>query len=78
MIVTPFDTLAELRFQRHVEYLHRLGPSAVGELIAEIGEVRSVRSLIDRKLADYARLDPEILRALGGDRFPPRVFLAGP
>ncbi len=72
MTVAPFDTLAELRFQRHVEYLHRVGPRALGEFLAEIGATRSCRTEIDRRLARYANLNPEILRALGG------VALVGP
>ena len=51
MSVTPSDVLLDLRFQRHVEYLHRLGPRAVGELLAEIGATRSCRTEIDRRLA---------------------------
>jgi len=64
------DLVADLHFRRQVEKLHRLGSRAVGELLAEIGEQRMCRSFIDRRLEAYGRLDPEVLRALDGDRFP--------
>ncbi len=64
------DIVANLRFRRQVEHLYGLGPRAVGELLAEIGAERSIRTVIDRKLNKYAQLRPEALRAAGGDRFP--------
>ena len=42
------------------------------EFLAELGEVRMVRTEIEEMLARYnARLDPKILNAIGGDRSPP-------
>ncbi len=64
------DLVGELRFHRQVEKLHRLGPRAYGELLAEIGEQRGCRTFIDQRLRAYAALDPEVVRELGGDRFP--------
>ena len=64
------DRVAELRFQRQVEKLHALGSRAVGELLAEIGEQRSCRTFIDQRLEAYSRLDPEIVKAVDGDKFP--------
>lgn len=55
------------QFARKVEALHRLGPRAVGCLLQEIANGRD----LDERLAVYARLDPETLAWLGGDRFPP-------
>ena len=43
-------------------------PRALG--LGERAVARACRER-DRRLAEYARLDPEILRALEGDRFPP-------
>ena len=57
--------------QRDVEKLHALGPRPTAELLAEIGAALGIRSSIESRLASYAGLDPEILRAVGGDRFPP-------
>ena len=71
MTLAPFDTLAELRFERDVRRLHQLGERAVGELLRELGEARSCRMEIDRRLQAYARLDPRTVRALDACHFPP-------
>ncbi len=63
------DLVGELRFHRQVEKLHRLGPRATGELLTEIGEQRGIRIFVDQRLRAYARLDPEVIRELDGDRF---------
>ena len=76
MIVTPFDTLAELRFQRHVEYLHRVGPRALGEFLAEIGATRSCRTEIERRLARYANTNPEFCEPLAATVFQALVVRA--
>ena len=62
--------VADLRRHRQVEHIHGLGPRAYGELLAEIGEQRGCRTFIDRRLRAYAALDPEVVRALGADKFP--------
>jgi hypothetical protein len=54
-------------FHRSVERVHALGVRALGELLIEIDVDRQV---IDR----YARLDPDTLRAFGGDRWPVSIF----
>ena len=64
------EIVGDLRFRRQVERLHSLGPRAVGELLAEIGEQRACRAFIDRRLAAYAALDPKVVRELDGDQFP--------
>ena len=64
------ELVADLRFHREAEKLHALGPRAIGELLAEIGEQRQCRTFIDQRLRAYARLDPEVVRQLDGDRFP--------
>ena len=64
------DLVADLRFHRQVEKIHGLGPRATGELLAEIGEQQHCRTFIDRRLAAYAALDPEVIRELDGDEFP--------
>ncbi len=64
------DLVDDLRFHRLVEKLHRLGPRAVGELLAEIGEQLSCRTFIDQRLEAYGQFDPELIRKLGGNEFP--------
>ena len=58
---------ADLRRQRRIEHVYRLGPRAVGELLDEVAQGEN----LDRALEAYQRLTPELLAALGGDRFPP-------
>ena len=62
------------RFERMVEHLHRLGPRPVAELLAEIATATGEPSLIVDRLQAYAGLDPAVLRAVGGDKFPPNVL----
>ncbi len=52
--------------QRRIEHLHSLGPRAVGELLYEVAEGED----LDRALGAYERITPDLLKALGGDRFP--------
>ena len=63
------EIVAGIRFRHHVEHLHCLGPRAVGELLAELGAERAVRTVIDDKLKRYAELDPKVVAATGGDGF---------
>jgi hypothetical protein len=67
----PAD-LRELRFQRNVAQLHRLGPRALHALLRELGARHLIGTEIETIVAWYvARLDDEMVRAVGGDRFPP-------
>jgi hypothetical protein len=38
--------------------------------LAEIGEQRACRTFIDQRLETYAALDPELVKAIEGDKFP--------
>ena len=58
--------MARLQRQRRIEHLHRLGPRAVGELLYEVSEGED----LDRGLEAFAHLTPDLLKALGADRFP--------
>lgn len=53
-----------LRLDRAAERLHALPPRVLAELLAEID---APLSTVER----YAALDAGMLRAVGGDRFPP-------
>jgi hypothetical protein len=73
------DPLTMLRLERGVEHLFRLGPRAVAEFLiaisAECGGLPAILDLID----EYrCRLTPEMVRAAGGDRFPPRPLQVVP
>ena len=61
------ETIASLRRQRATEHLHNLGPRPVLEALAEV----EAGADLNRVLADFARLDPETVRQIGGDHFPP-------
>ena len=65
------EVVADLRFRRQVIRLHRQGPRAVGEFLAELGAERSVQTPIDQKLDTYAQIEFETLEAAGGNDFPP-------
>ncbi|MCH7888331.1 MAG: hypothetical protein IIA00_03530 [Proteobacteria bacterium] len=61
------DGARNLRLRRAAEHLHTLGPRPVLEALIEVADGHD----LDRVLADFARLDPEVVSALGGDRMPP-------
>ena len=63
--------LAGQRLDRLIERVHALGPRPLGELLAEIATATGEPGLIADRLQAYAGLDADIVRALGGDRFPP-------
>ncbi len=59
------------RFEYMVEHLHRLGPRPIAELLIEIARCTGQPALIADRLQAYAALDPELVRYIGGDDFPP-------
>ena len=65
------NPLTGQRFERQIARVHALGVRPLAEMIAEIATLTGESALIADRVAAYARLDPEIVRALGGDRFPP-------
>jgi hypothetical protein len=73
----PLDTLPQqksqylvrLRRQRSVQALHRLGARVLFELLDEIARHHGLGEDIDQRLERYAGVDPDLLRAVGGDRF---------
>lgn len=68
---TPAPPVAsDLRFQRAVERVHRLGPRVVAELLAELDTDL-------RRVEQYAGLDrfsPATLHTIGADRWPVAIF----
>jgi hypothetical protein len=64
------EALARLHRQRHVEQVHRLGARVLFELVDELDRYHGLGDDLDRRLEAYAALTPDLLTALGGDRFP--------
>ncbi len=62
--------LAGQRLDRLIERVHALGPRPLAELLGEIATATGEPGLIADRVAAYARLDPDLVCALGGDRFP--------
>ena len=65
------EIVSDLQYRQTVERVHSLGSRALAELLAELGVERKIMPGIREKLERYASIDPQALRALGGDRFPP-------
>jgi hypothetical protein len=66
---------AQLRRQRQVEQICRT-PRLVAELLTEIARHHEIEADLDQRLERYAAIDPDVLKAVGGDRFalpPTRV-----
>jgi hypothetical protein len=61
----------DVRFARDVERVHALGARAVLELLGEIASRYALQDDIAARVARYARLSPEAVRAVGADRLPP-------
>ncbi len=63
--------IGSARWERTIERLHRLGPRAVAELLAEVAAATGQHVRVVDLVEEYAGLDPEIVRFLGGDHFTP-------
>ena len=59
-----------LRPQRQIERIHFLGARVLIELVDELDRYHGLGDDLDRRLEAYAALAPDLLTALGGDRFP--------
>ena len=62
-----------LRRQRGAEHLHVCGPRAIAELAEVAARIGGMPAILNT-LCEYQRLDPVMLRRVGGDRFPPRFL----
>ena len=58
---------AQRQYHRLVERLHALGPRAVEELLREISDAHDIGPDVIDRLIRYARLNPDVVRALGAD-----------
>ena len=59
-----------LRRLRQIERIHGFGARVVYELVDELDRHHGLGADLDWRLARYAALDFEVLRALGADKFP--------
>ncbi len=58
--------------ERLAEHLHRLGSRPCLEALIEVADGADLDGVLTR----YSRLDPDIVKALRGDRFPPLPIYA--
>jgi hypothetical protein len=73
------DPLDRLRLQRGAEHLHALGARAQAEFLVEIGARIGGLPCILGLLGEYQqRLNPQLLRSVGGHHFPARPMLVVP
>ncbi len=71
--------LFDARFRRHVDHLCRLGPRPVGELLLQlVGTQDDARAALVVLLERYRQLNPDVVQAVGGDRWPETTFPVGP
>ncbi len=61
----------DIRFERAVERLHKLGPRVLHEFLVQVGAERSIRTFLEDRIGSFASLDLDILAALTGDQMPP-------
>ena len=67
--------LFDARFRRHVTHLCNLGTRSVGEVLLQIvGTSDDARTALVVLLEQYQRLDADVVKALGGDRWPEAIF----
>jgi hypothetical protein len=77
--VIHLDPFVALRLQRGVEQLHRLGPRATAEFLAEIAdEIGGISAIIELLIEYGRRITPDVLRAIGGDHYASQCLDAAP
>lgn len=74
----PLSPIIEVRLQRSIEHLHRLGARAVAELVLALADRTGALDEALNLLAEYQRLTPAQVRVAGGHRFPPRPLRLAP
>jgi hypothetical protein len=71
-MTTYLRPLEQLRFQREVEHIHRLGPRTTGEFIAEYARRLDGFPDLQALFVEYHHLTPEMVQAADAYDFPPR------
>ena len=70
--------ITDPRFRRTVENIYALGPRVVGELLidirAELSAGTCTVAAVSAKVVSYANIDPEHVRVLGLDQWPPALL----
>jgi hypothetical protein len=69
------DVAADLRFERDITALYRLGPRAIAEACRHLGATSYRQTEVEQVVARYAALDPDVVLALEGNRFPKQPTL---
>jgi hypothetical protein len=62
-----------LQMQRAAARLCTLHTRVLCELLTEIGRVHDIEDDVLQRAEKFSQVDPDLLRALGGDQFPPRI-----
>jgi hypothetical protein len=62
--------IRRIRRQRLVEQIHHLGARVLFELIDELDRNHALGADLDRRLERYSSIDPKLIAAVRGDRFP--------
>lgn len=65
------DYPARARVERLIVHLHGLGARALGEYLDELCQQHDLTADVLARLEAYARITPEMICAVGADRFPP-------
>ena len=65
--------LPPIRLQQLATRIHALGPRPLYHLLSELASGAEVTERIE----EYAAIDPEVLRLLGGSQFPPVRSIEG-
>ncbi len=65
------EIVADMQFRQTVERVHALGARPLTEMLAEFAVKHSIMPALHETLERYASIDPQALRALGGDKFSP-------
>jgi hypothetical protein len=73
--IDPADVLADLRFARDVQALHRLGARAVYEFLVELGRERLIRTDLESRARRWAQRDrAALIASWKAIAFPCRPF----
>ncbi len=62
--------IAAMRLRRDAEAVYRLGARPLHEMLIEIGTRTGMPEVVETVVSEFAGINPEILVALGGHRFP--------